>query len=65
MLLTGLISAALGLASVSVAGLYSNHADLSPRYASILLGLTNTMGAVPGIIGVTLTGVIFDRTKDW
>ena len=61
----GLLSAALGLASVSVAGLYSNHADVSPRHASILLGLTNTMGAVPGIIGVTFTGIIFDNTRDW
>lgn len=61
----GLISAALGLASVSVAGLYSNHADLSPRHASLLLGMTNTMGAIPGIIGVTLTGIIFDKTRDW
>ena len=63
--MTGLISGALGLASVSIAGLYSNHADLSRRQASVLLGITNTMGAVPGIIGVTFTGIVFDRTRDW
>ena len=60
-----LISGALGMSAASVAGLYSNHADLSLRYASILLGLTNTLGALPGIIGVTAAGIIFDHTHDW
>ncbi|KAL3151747.1 hypothetical protein ABBQ38_012724 [Trebouxia sp. C0009 RCD-2024] len=61
----GLITAALGLASFSLAGLYCNHADLSPRYAPVLLGLTNTTGAIPGIIGVTITGAILDKTGSW
>ena len=46
-----LITASLGLSSFATAGLYCNHQDLSPKYASILLGLTNTSGAVPGIFG--------------
>ncbi len=50
------MSLSLGLASFSLAGLYCNHADLSPRYASVLLGLTNTSGALPGIVGVAFTG---------
>lgn len=53
---------ALGLSSFSLVGLYCTHADLSPRYASALLGLTNTAGALPGILGVTATGVIYDAT---
>ena len=61
----GLITAGLGLASFSLAGLYCNHADLSPRYAPVLLGLTNTTGAIPGIIGVTITGAILDKTGSW
>lgn len=48
-----------------MAGLYCNHADLSPRYAPVLLGLTNTAAAIPGIIGVTITGAILDRTGSW
>lgn len=35
---TGLITGCLGLASFSLAGLYCNHADLSPRHAPLLLG---------------------------
>lgn len=35
----GLITGCLGLASFSLAGLYCNHADLSPRHAPLLLGV--------------------------
>ena len=61
-LCAGLITLALGLGSWSLAGLYCNHADLSPRHAPILLGLTNTGGAVPGILGVAITGLLLDST---
>ncbi|EIE18552.1 MFS general substrate transporter, partial [Coccomyxa subellipsoidea C-169] len=60
-----LVTAALGTASLSLCGLYCNHADLSPRYAPFLLGMTNTIGAVPGIIGVAVTGAILDATGSW
>ncbi|KAI7838246.1 hypothetical protein COHA_007991 [Chlorella ohadii] len=60
-----LVTLALGLASFSLAGLYSNHPDLSPRYASVLLGITNTTGALPGIVGVACTGWLFDHTGSW
>ena len=33
------------------------------RYAAALLGISNTAGAIPGIIGVWLTGKLFDITK--
>ncbi len=57
-----LISASQGLSAFSLAGLYSNHADLSPRHASLLLGITNTCGALPGIVGVTFCGAILVGT---
>ncbi|KAL4444181.1 hypothetical protein ABPG75_011918 [Micractinium tetrahymenae] len=61
----GLVALSLGLASFSLAGLYCNHADLSPRYASVLLGMTNTSGALPGIVGVAFTGWLYDQTASW
>lgn len=39
--------------------------DLSPRYASALLSLTNTVGALPGIAGVMTVGVLYDWTGSW
>ena len=61
----GLLTVGLSLASFSYAGLYCNHQDMSPRYASILLGMTNTMGAFPGVIGVPLTGYLLEKTDNW
>lgn len=46
-----LLTASLGLAGFSLAGLYCNHQDLSQTYSSVLLGITNTAGALPGILG--------------
>ncbi|KAF6265210.1 major facilitator superfamily domain-containing protein [Scenedesmus sp. NREL 46B-D3] len=60
-----LITAALGISSFSLAGLYCTHQDLSPKYSSAMLGLTNTSGAIPGILGVTFTGLLYDRTGSW
>lgn len=39
--------------------------DLSPKYASALLGITNTAGAIPGVLGVTMAGYLLDTTASW
>ena len=60
-----LLSIGLGMSSFSYAGLYCVHQDMSPRFASILLGMTNTVGALPGVIGVPLTGYLLAKTENW
>jgi len=61
-----LLSVAFGLSAWSRAGLYCNHQDLSPKYVSVLLGLSNTAGAVPGVLGVWVAGYLLDATGgDW
>ena len=50
------------MASFSYAGLY-NHQDMSPRPV-ILVGITNTVGALPGVIGVPLT-IPAEMTDNW
>ena len=59
------ITAALGLSSFSLAGLYCTHQDMSPKYAPAMLGLTNTAGALPGIVGVATVGFLLDQTQSW
>lgn len=39
--------------------------DLSPKYAPILLGLTNTTAAIPGVLGVASVGFLYDKTESW
>ncbi|XP_010454342.1 PREDICTED: probable anion transporter 6, chloroplastic [Camelina sativa] len=63
--IVGILTAGLALSSFALSGLYCTHQDISPEYASILLGLTNTVGAVPGIVGVALTGFLLDSTHSW
>ncbi|KAK6945179.1 Major facilitator superfamily, partial [Dillenia turbinata] len=63
--IVGILTGGLALSSFALSGLYCTHQDMSPEYASILLGITNTVGAVPGIVGVALTGYLFDSTHSW
>eukprot|EP01023_Acetabularia_acetabulum_P037861 TRINITY_DN3614_c0_g1_i2.p1 TRINITY_DN3614_c0_g1~~TRINITY_DN3614_c0_g1_i2.p1 ORF type:complete len:595 (-),score=64.43 TRINITY_DN3614_c0_g1_i2:1307-3091(-) len=61
----GGITLAFGLGSFVLAGLYCNHQDISPKYSQVLLGLTNTLGAVPGVFGAALTGILMDQYGDY
>jgi ACS family sodium-dependent inorganic phosphate cotransporter len=55
-----LMCGALGLTALTWAGYSPNHLEIAPRYADILLGLTNTFGTLPGIFGVAITGWLVD-----
>jgi ACS family sodium-dependent inorganic phosphate cotransporter len=57
-----LMCGALGLGAFTWAGFVPNHLDIAPRYADVLMGITNTAGTIPGIIGVALTGWLVDVT---
>jgi ACS family sodium-dependent inorganic phosphate cotransporter len=63
--IVALLSISFALGAWARAGLYCNHQDLSPKYAGALLGLSNTAGAMPGVLGVTLVGVLLDKTGSW
>ncbi len=49
-----------GTDAFSQSGLYSNHADIAPEYAGVLLGLSNTAGVLAGVVGTWCTGLILD-----
>eukprot|EP00188_Purpureofilum_apyrenoidigerum_P004567 Plantae.Rhodophyta-Purpureofilum_apyrenoidigerum.ctg52522.p1 GENE.Plantae.Rhodophyta-Purpureofilum_apyrenoidigerum.ctg52522~~Plantae.Rhodophyta-Purpureofilum_apyrenoidigerum.ctg52522.p1 ORF type:complete len:159 (+),score=16.58 Plantae.Rhodophyta-Purpureofilum_apyrenoidigerum.ctg52522:297-773(+) len=55
-----LMAMATGFGSLCQAGVYSNHQDIGPEISGVLLGITNTGAAIPGIVGVFLTGLILD-----
>lgn len=56
---------ALGCAALMWSGFVPNHLDIAPRYADVLMGITNTAGTLPGIIGVTITGWLVETTGDF
>ncbi|KAK3798620.1 hypothetical protein RRG08_005031 [Elysia crispata] len=57
------------LLSANTAGYISNHLDLAPSYAGLLLGITNTVATVPGMIAPTiasaLTPEVSHTFNDW
>eukprot|EP00271_Cylindrocystis_brebissonii_P011117 TRINITY_DN2787_c0_g1_i1.p1 TRINITY_DN2787_c0_g1~~TRINITY_DN2787_c0_g1_i1.p1 ORF type:complete len:488 (+),score=16.49 TRINITY_DN2787_c0_g1_i1:403-1866(+) len=57
-------SAALGACALARAGFAVNHLDIAPRYAGILMGVSNTAGTVAGVVGVAATGLILEAAAD-
>ncbi|KAK0582324.1 hypothetical protein LWI29_024190 [Acer saccharum] len=53
-------SLALGFLALGRAGFAVNHMDIAPRYAGIVMGVSNTAGTLAGIIGVDLTGKLLE-----
>ncbi|XP_068431199.1 sialin-like isoform X2 [Clinocottus analis] len=51
------------IGGATAAGVYMNQIDIAPRYAGLLLGITNTFGTIPGIVAPIATGYFTeDRT---
>jgi MFS transporter, ACS family, solute carrier family 17 (sodium-dependent inorganic phosphate cotransporter), other len=55
----------LGAVATSAAGFLVNHLDIGPRYAGVLMGITNTVGTIPGILAPVVTGFIVQYTGSW
>lgn len=53
--------AALG--ALSICGYGVNHLDVAPQYASILMGISNTVATIPGIISPLIAGFIVTDQK--
>ncbi|KAG5898927.1 hypothetical protein JTB14_007962 [Gonioctena quinquepunctata] len=52
------ITIAQSLGAFSAAGFNVNHLDIAPQYASILMGISNTFGTIPGICSPIVAGYI-------
>lgn len=60
-----LMCGALGALGLTWAGYAPNHLEITPRHADIVVGITNTAGTLPGIIGVAVTGWMLDLTGSY
>ncbi|MBF13246.1 MAG: MFS transporter [Legionellales bacterium] len=49
----------------SAGGFIVNHADIGPKHTGRLMGITNMVAALPGLVGGVLTGIILDTTHSW
>jgi MFS transporter, ACS family, solute carrier family 17 (sodium-dependent inorganic phosphate cotransporter), other len=50
-------ASALGMSAYGV-----NHLDVGPEYAGVLMGISNSIATVPGIVGVAIAGFIVQAT---
>lgn len=53
----------LGFLALGRAGFAMKNMDIAPRYAGILMGISNTAGTLAGIVGVGLIGNILKAVK--
>uniref|UniRef100_A0A0D9XPX4 Major facilitator superfamily (MFS) profile domain-containing protein n=1 Tax=Leersia perrieri TaxID=77586 RepID=A0A0D9XPX4_9ORYZ len=56
-------SVSLGFLALGRAGFAVNHMDVAPKFAGIVMGISNTAGTLAGIVGVGLTGRILEAAK--
>ena len=45
-----LLTAAVSIAAMCMAGFLVNHVDIAPQYAGILYGITNTVSTISGLL---------------
>jgi ACS family sodium-dependent inorganic phosphate cotransporter len=60
----GCSSVALGACAFARAGFAVNHMDIAPRYAGVVMGLSNTAGTLAGVVGVAASGMMLVTAAD-
>lgn len=62
---TVFLTFSVGFTGFSHAAYWANIIDISPNHAETVLGASNTLASIPGIVGNTVTGWILDNTGSW
>jgi ACS family sodium-dependent inorganic phosphate cotransporter len=60
-----LICTAGALGGAGAAGFYAGPLDIAPRHAGAVIGFVNTIGTIPGVAGVAMTGWLLDVTHGY
>ncbi len=59
------MSIGTALGAFVTGGFAVNHMDIAPKYAGTMMGITNTAGTIPGVVGVYVSGLILEWTGSW
>ena len=59
------LSGALGLLAFAYSGAAPNVLDIAPRFGGVLFGVMNTLGTLPGIIGIAMAGWLVETTGSY
>jgi MFS family permease len=60
-----LLCVVLAFGRLSISGYWVNMLDVSPDFAAQLMGISNTVATIPGIVGNEITGHILATTGSW
>ena len=52
------LTLAVGFGGLAWSGFIVNHLDIAPRYASLLLGISNCFATIPGIVSPLIVGFV-------
>lgn len=52
------LTMAVGFGGLAWSGFIINHLDIAPRYASLLLGISNCFATIPGIASPLIVGFV-------
>ncbi|XP_071813968.1 sialin-like [Apostichopus japonicus] len=55
---------AVGSFGITIGGFNVNHLDIAPRYAGVLMGITNTAGTIPGFLGPAVVSLFLSASDD-
>ena len=56
---------ALAFIALTFSGYVPNFLDIAPRYADVLVGVSNTFATIPGIVGIAMAGWLLDQTGSY
>ena len=53
-----LLTIGVGITGINAAGYAVNILDIAPKYAGVIMGVTNVFGAAPGFISPQIVGIV-------
>ena len=62
---SALAAVAIGFGALTQCACWANIMDVAPNHAGLLLGITNTIGTVPGILCNVVTGYMLENGIGW
>ena len=57
------LSLSVGSSGFAVAGFPVNNLDIAPKYAGVLLGISNMFGTIPGFLGPQIAKLIAKKVN--
>ncbi|XP_041361021.1 LOW QUALITY PROTEIN: uncharacterized protein LOC121377181 [Gigantopelta aegis] len=58
-----LLTLAVGSAGMTMPGFNVNHLDIAPKFAGVLLGITNSLATIPGFLAPIVVGVLTNHNE--